>query len=385
MNNGSVLKHVGAAGAVACILIACGPEGFGGGGGGGGAANVLGNLACPELQGGAMNATFDADVKANATIRAFVTASGDLATVAARVEGEVGAACERMGKDLGVTAEQMAPKGKESRLAAACNAVSAKMDAILKTGASASLKADFTPPQCKVSADAEASCKGQCNVSVDPGYVKANCQPGHLYGKCDGVCGGQCGGTCNGECQGECQGQGQAKASGGAAAGGASGQCAGQCKGTCKGTCTADCHASCSVDFKEPKCDVAMKAPSADGRCDGSCKAHADITAQCSEPKVKVVGNVNTGEMPKLIATLEANLPALVKAEVAYGKRIAANIDTLVQTGAELPNAMGHVAGHATACVAAAANACLSAQASLRVSVQASASVSAKAGASGGV
>ena len=127
-----------------------------------------------------------------------------------------------------------------------------------------------------------------------------------------------------------------------------------------------------------------MKAPSADAHCDGSCKAHAELSAQCTEPKVSVVASVNTGEMGKLIATLQANLPALIKAELAYGQRIAGDVELLVRTGGELPSALGHVAAHAGACVGAAASACFSAQASLRVSVQASASVSAKAGAHAG-
>ena len=339
--------------------------------------NAMNGMACPELGGGAADASFVADANANATIRAFVTASGDLATIATRAEAEVGRACEAMARDLGV---QAAPRQGENPVAAACNAVSARIDAIMREGVSASIKADVTPPRCEVRADVAAACSGQCNVSVDPGYVKAHCEPGHLYGHCEGACGGQCSGTCNGECQGQCAGQ--AAASPGAASGG--GQCAGQCNGTCKGSCSADCHGSCSVDFKEPKCDVAVRGPSADGHCEGSCKAHADLTAQCTEARVNVRAQVNTGDMGKLVATLQANLPALVRAEIAYGSRIVGDIQTLVQTGAELPNALGQLTGHAAACLGAAANACVSAQASLRVSVQASASISAKAGARGG-
>ncbi len=371
-------KYIVVCGFVGAVVVACGGE-FGAGGTG--AAGALGNFACPELQGGAMNASFEADARANATIRAFVTASGDLQTIAAKAEAEVGVACERMGRDLGVPPEQMTPRQNEGRVAAACNAVSARMDAILRTGVSASVKADVTPPQCEVHADAEAACKGACNVNVDPGYVKAHCEPGHLYGRCEGTCSGQCAGTCNGECQGQCAGQAHAAA--GSAAG--AGQCAGQCNGTCKGTCTADCHGACTVDFKEPKCDVAVKAPSADAHCAGSCKAHAELTARCTEARVAVHATVNTGEMGKLIATLQANLPVLVTAEIAYGRRIAGDVQVLVQSGSELPSALGQLTAHAGACIAAAANATISAQASLRVSVQASASISAKAGASGGV
>jgi hypothetical protein len=357
------------------LLVACGGLGAGQGSWG----NVLGSAACPELQGGAMSANFDADAKANATIRAFVTASGDLAATASRVEAEVGAACERMGRDVGLTPQQMAPRENESRVAAACRAFSWRMDEILKAGGNATLRADVTPPQCQVRADLEAACKGQCQASIDPGYVKAHCDPGHLYGYCAGTCGGRCDGTCNGQCDGQCQGQAQP--------GSASGQCNGQCSGTCRGSCTGDCHASCSVDFQQPKCDVAMRGPSADARCEGSCKAHADLNAQCTPARVSVQANVNTGDLGRLAATLGANLPALVTAEVAYGARIAQDVQLLVQTGAELPRAFGQISAHAAACVAAAANAVVGAQASLRISVQASASIEARATgrASGGI
>ncbi len=374
-------KRLFAVGFVSSVVIACGGEGgLGGLAGGDGTAGVLGAISCPELAGGGMNGNFEADAKANGTIRAFVTASGDLATIAGKVEAEVGAACERMGHDLGVPPEQMAASNGKTRVAAACDAVSARIDAILKTGVSASIKADVTPPRCEVQGGAEASCNGQCNATIDPGYVKAHCEPGHLYGKCEGTCSGTCNGTCNGECQGECQGAAGAKVAGT----GANGQCAGTCKGSCKGSCSADCHGNCNIDYKEPKCDVAVKAPSADAHCEGSCKAHAELTAQCTPAKVNVQSSVSTGEMPKLVATLQANLPALLEAELAYGKRIGGDIELLVRTGGELPGAVGQLTAHAGACIAAAANACVSAQASLRVSVQASASVSAKAGAHGG-
>jgi hypothetical protein len=355
-------KAVFTSGFVGLVLVACGASGVSSGGP---LAAVLGGAACPELKGGAMNATFDEDARANATIRAFVTASGDLADVAARVESDVFAACERMGDDLGIPqAERRARNDNEDKVAASCNAVSARIDAILKQGASANLRADVTPPQCQVNADAEAQCKGQCNAQVDPGSVKATCAPGHLYGRCTGTCTGTCSGACNGECQGQ-TGAG------------------GKCNGTCKGSCSGDCKGGCSVDFQQPKCDVQGKAPSADARCDGSCKAHAELRAQCTEARVKIQGNVSAGEMPKLIATLEKNLPVLVKAQIAFGQRIGDDVQLLVRTGAELPNAFGHLSARAGACVAAAANATVAAQASLRVSVQASAGVSAKAGASG--
>jgi hypothetical protein len=352
------------------LLVACGAGGLGQNSP---LAGAMETAACPELSGGAMNAKFDANAQANATIKAFVQAAGDLSKVAAQAEAEVGAACQRMGADLGLSAQQMAARGDDSRTEAACKAVSAKIDAILSQGASASIKADVTPPQCTASANIEAACKGQCNAQVDPGDIKATCQPGQLYGKCEGSCSGTCSGTCNGNCQGQCAGQT-----------GAGGKCNGTCNGTCQGSCQGDCKGSCSVEFKEPKCAVSGRPPSADARCEGACKADADIQAQCTPAQVRIQSAVNTGEIPKLVATLQANLPMLIKAQVQYGARIADDIQVLVRTGSELPNAFGSISARAASCVGAAANATLRAQASIRVSVQASASISAKAGASGG-
>lgn len=364
MRTSSLRKHALGSVFVGMILVACG--------GGLGAATgsplaaVLENTACPELQGGAMNATFEEDARANATIRAFVTASGDLANVAAHVQTDVFGACERMADDLGIP--QSARRGrhgdKNDEVAASCNAVAARIEAIMRQGASANVHAEVTPPRCEVNGQAKAQCKAQCNGHVDPGNVKATCAPGHLYGRCSGTCTGTCNGACNGHCQGQ-TGAG------------------GQCNGTCNGACSGDCKGNCSVDFQEPKCDLEGRPPSADARCDGSCKAHADLTAQCTEPRVKVQANVAAGDMPKVVATLERNLPALVKAEVAYGERIGGDVQVLARTGSELPHAFAHLSARAGACVAAAANATVAAQASLRVSVQASASVTAKAGAGG--
>lgn len=274
-------------------------------------AAAIGNAACPELRSGAMNASFDEDARANATIRAFVTASGDLAETAARVEADVFMACERMADDLGIDDTARRPRDDHgSKVAASCNAVAARIDAILRQGASARVRADVTPPQCQVNGSAEASCRAQCNASANA----------------------------SGNAQGRAQNN--------------------QASGSARGSAAAD------------------------ARCESSCKAHADLTAQCSEPRVNVQAQVNAGEIAKVVATLQRNLAPLVKAQVAYGQRIAGDVDVLVRTGAELPRAFGTLTAHAGSCVAAAANASVSAQASLRVSVQASASVSAKAGAS---
>ncbi|MEO7327351.1 MAG: hypothetical protein ABI193_02150 [Minicystis sp.] len=353
-----ILRTVGMLVTSASVSACVGLGGLGGG---------VDTMACPELGGGAMNGNFAADAKANATLRAFVQASGDLSQLSAKVEGEVGTACEHMGRDLGLTPAQM---GDDTR--SKCAAVSTKIDAILHAGVSANIHASFTPPQCNVSANAYAACSGQCGGEIDPGSIVAHCEPGKLSGTCEGTCEGSCDGSCHGDCAGTC------------AVKDAHGMCAGKCQGACHGKCDATCHAKCEGTWKAPHCETQVRGPSADVKCDASCKAHAEITAQCTEPKVDLKASVNTGEMGKLIATLEANLPVLLRAELGYGKRIAGDIQTLVQIGGELPGIIGHAGMHAAACVGASASAVLHAQASLSVSVQASASISGKAGAHGG-
>ena len=333
----------------------------------GGLGNGLDMAACPELGGGALNANFSADAKANATLRAFVQASGDLAMLSARVEADVGAACSRIGADLGLSEAEMG-EGTEARWAAA----SARTDGILKAGVNAKISAQVTPPVCKASVDAYASCSGQCSGKVDPGSIVASCEPARLSGTCEGTCGGQCDGTCNGTCSGNCSAKD------------AQGRCIGQCSGTCTGQCSATCHAKCDGTWKAPQCQTDVKGPSASAKCDASCKAHAEITAECTPARVTLQASVNTGEMGKLIATLQANLPVLIQAEVAYGQRIAGDVRTLVEIGGELPGIVGQAGLHAAACIGASANAVLHAQASISVSVKASASVTGKAGAHAG-
>ena len=339
------------------------------------ATDPLAAAACPELRGGAMNGQFTADAKSNGTIRAFVQASADLRDVSLAMEAQVSDACMRMGTDLGVPPAQMQPaqggQGAGARAQGACQAVYARIDGILRAAGNAQLTVSYSPPECRFAADAYASCAAQCNVSVDPGYVVAHCQPGRLSGYCQGTCTGSCDGTCNGECQGSCSARN------------AQGQCAGNCTGTCRGQCTATCHAQCQGQWQAPRCEVDARAPSADAKCDASCKAHAVITAQCTPARVNVQGAAAMADVARLIATLQANLPALVTAQIGYGKRLAGDIQALADVSGDLARILGDVGAHATACIAAAGSELVEAQASIRVSVSVSANISGRVGAAG--
>jgi hypothetical protein len=340
---------------------------------GGGAYGPLG-AACPHLTGQTdlASAQISANARANAKVRTFLMASRDLIAVSLQIEAEATDACRRMGRDLGMSDAELAPRDDEPGASAqsACGALGARIDAILREGIQVRVAA--TPPRCEANLEAKARCDGACDVSVDPGEIVAQCEPGKLSGYCQGRCVGQCEGTCQGDCQGEC------------AARDAQGRCAGQCNGTCNGACSATCHARCEGQWQAPKCEGHVRPPSADAECNASCQAHANFNAQCTPAQVNVQVNQNLEMAGRLAATLQANLPLLLHAEVALGRRLVNDARVVVQVGAQLPKIIGDAGAQAIACVAAAGSATVKASARINVSVQASASVTGRVGAGSG-
>lgn len=330
-------------------------------------------MACPQLSGGGdpLTAHYSANVRANADVGAFVASSKDLVEVSMQIEGEAAEACRRMGRDLGVPEQQMHPSQDQAggEAQAACGALRARIDGILQAGMG--VQVSVRPPACTADVQAHAQCSGACNAQVDPGQVIAQCEPGRLSGHCSGTCQGSCDGSCQGQCDGQCSVRN------------ASGQCAGRCSGTCHGSCDTTCHAQCQGQWQMPHCDAQIRAPQASAECQASCNARADIRAQCVPAQVMVQSTASTQDMARLAATLQANLPMLLHAELALGKRLVNTAEMMVSVGANLPNVIGQAGAEAAACVAAAANASATASARIHVSVQASASVSGRVGAGG--
>jgi hypothetical protein len=338
----------------------CNGAGFGG----------LEGAACPALgSGDPMTMNFSADVKANGEVRAFVAATKDLMQASMQMEALATTACKNMGRDLGIADQAMAPPNDDpgASAQAACGALSAKIDTILRSGISVQVQA--SPPQCQADFQAKAQCDAQCNVQVDPGQIVAQCEPGRLSGYCQG----RCEGTCEGRCQGTCQGQ--------CSAVDAQGQCNGACNGTCSGGCDATCHAKCEGQWQAPKCEGSVQGPSASGDCSANCSARASLRAQCTPGQVNVNVNANAEVAMRLAATLRANLPYLIEAEFGLGKRVLGDVKVVVDIGGRLPNVIGQAGAQAVACVAAAAHASVQASARINVSVQASANVTGKVGA----
>lgn len=333
-------------------------------------ASIAGAVACPELTGGgsAFGVRYTAKAELNAQIGAFVQAAKDLQRLSAQMDAEVTNACKKIGADIGVNPAAMQPRENVGASTAACGAVRAQIDALLKGGVT--LKASYTPPKCNVDASAKASCDAKCKVEVDPGEIVAKCEPGKLSGRCQGTCKGQCEGKCSGKCNGECTAKN------------AQGQCVGECKGTCEGSCSATCHASCQGTWQAPKCEGHVTPPKVDADCKASCQASVSISAHCTRPQLQVQASANAEALGKLIASLTAHVPALLTAEFKLGKEIAGDVKVLVHLGGQLRGKLQGAGEKAVACVSAAATAVATASASINVSVQASVSVSAKAGAS---
>ena len=332
----------------------------------------LDSAACPELGGNAdaLRAQYTANAQANAKIRTFVQAAKDLAGVSLQIEAEATEACSRMAMDLGVPNQALAPTDEPGgRAKGACGALSAKIDAIMREGVS--VRASATPPQCQANVQASANCQGACSADIDPGEIVARCEPARLSGYCQGQCTGHCDGRCSGNCNGACSAKN------------AQGQCVGTCSGDCDGSCDATCHARCRGTWQAPRCEGYVRPPSADAECNASCRAHANVNASCTPAVVNVQVSQNAQMAARLAATLQANLPLLLHAEVALGRRLIGDVEVVGQVGAQLPKIVGQAGAHALACIAASASATARASVSIRVSVQASASVSGKVGASG--
>jgi len=351
-------------GAALCVLSNCGAYGRGFG--------ALDTAACPELgaNANALAAQYTANARANAKIRTFVQAAKDLAGVSIQIENEAAEACRRMAFDIGMTAPELAPKNEPGGNASgSCPALAARLDVLFRQGIA--VRAFATPPQCQANVQAGATCEGACNAEMDPGEIVARCDPGKLSGLCQGQCWGRCDGRCSGACNGNCSART------------ARGDCAGTCSGDCNGVCDATCHARCQGTWQAPRCEGFVRPPSFDAECNASCRAHADIHASCTPAVVNVQVSQNAVLAARLAATMQANLPALLHAELALGRRVLGDAQIIGQVGAELPKIVGNAGARALACIAASTNATARASISIRISVQASASVTGKVGASG--
>jgi hypothetical protein len=131
---------------------------------------------CAELspEASAFEARFADDPRLNARAAVFVQAAKDLGWASAALEQEVAGACQRVGRDVGLTPAELAPQDGPGGVAlGACDPVNARVEAILRAGVRPWLT--VTPPECAANAGAAARCAARCDVRVDP-YCAASCK-----------------------------------------------------------------------------------------------------------------------------------------------------------------------------------------------------------------
>lgn len=354
----------------------------GGGGSAGGGATVSGSC---RGDFGATNAA--------QKIEAFLLAAGEFADASNAVQNDLLAACQRMGRALGVAEADLSSTGGAEGVRTVCTAVNerfrAEMDAI-RANTSVQVTIETRPPHCEVSMDAYAQCAAECEARVDPGSIEIQCEGGEIRGRCTAECtgrcavdvSGQCGGVCEGICEGECAQRGP------------DGSCAGRCDGTCQGqcvveaqaSCQGECRGGCSVEYQEPYCTGEVRPASVSARCRASCEARVEAHARCEPGEARM--NVSGGVDPAMQARVEAVRTA-VREGLSAILAIRTRVQRLQESGREiarlapeLPNAAATVGIGAVACATSAAGAVAEAMGSVSVSVEVSVSISASASAS---
>ena len=359
--------------------------------------------------------TFKLQADTAAKLKAATAAAVDIKGLADQIDADLKTGCGGIAKDLGAGADFKDGK-------TACDAaIKAIGDTKAKIGGSARFSLVVKPPECRASLDAYADCAGKCDAKLSGGKAKVECEPGKMAGKCDANCEGTCDvqagakcdgecdgtcdadihGSCGGKCNGKCDGQTSSGAScagtcDGKCDGNAKAECKGKCGGSCKlkasAKCEGTCTGKCTAEFKEPKCTGEVKPPQMSADCKAHCDANVQAKADCTPASVgfAMSGKGDVEAFNKLRATLEKNLPLVVKVAIGMGEnaaKIAGNVSAVVQGAqATVSEVAGHASGAAAlqagqlgVCLGDTFKGAMSAAGSLQANVKVSASVSASA------
>jgi hypothetical protein len=388
---------------------------------------VPGVGACPDLTKPESILAFDfagnfkISPDAGAKLKASTAAAVELKGFADQIDADLKSGCGGIAKDLGAGSDF---KDGKSACDAAIKAIG---DTKAKLGASAKLALVIKPPRCQADMNVYADCAGKCDVSATGGKAKVECEPGKLSGKCDANCegscdvqaGAKCDGTCSGSCDaamkgscsGKCNGKCDGKDSKGAACTGTcdgkceggtvSGECKGKCGGECKlkasAKCEGTCSGKCTTEFKEPKCNGEITPPKVSADCKAHCDSSVSAKMECTPAQVGVTatGATDAKALETLKATLEKNLPLVLKVSIGMGNQattIAANAKTVLQgTVSGMASIAGTGGGNAalttgrlTACLGDTFKGAIGAAGSLQANVSVSVNVSASASGSAG-
>jgi hypothetical protein len=366
------------------------------------------SLSCPEFEVGG---NFDANADVDAHVRAFMQASADLGKIAAALKPAVKTACIGVATDLGAPDSWTALGDSDDAIGnsggtGACDVARARAQAIMQGNATANFALVVTRGACYPDFTAEASCEAGCKAQeqCDPGTVETRCDPAHLNVTCQGSCAAKafCEGTteveatCEGSCEAECHGHCSATCTDEAGHRtdddpSCHGKCNGHCSGTCTGRCQIDveagvqcganvtCTGGCTGSYTNPRCQTEFTPPKCtiDETCFERCRADVVASAKCDPDTVKLLADVTvSGDVAKLAATVEKNLPPLFQAAEAQGHIAVDIVQNVVSSGQAVLTASGSLDVHSAACAAAAAQSLTQSASTLTVSVQGGAGVS---------
>jgi hypothetical protein len=132
-----------------------------------------------------------------------------------------------------------------------------------------------------------------------------------------------------------------------------------RCKGECAGTVTAP---ACETKCSPPACKV-------DKRCYDACSIQVQAKTVCDPSKVELLADVAIhADVKKLVATVNANLAAILNVAEARGKVVADAADKLSASGKALLQANLSLDAKSTGCAVAGAEESAKAAGTLAVS-----------------
>jgi hypothetical protein len=111
---------------------------------------------------------------------------------------------------------------------------------------------------------------------------------------------------------------------------------------------------SCSSDTRrEARCTAVCAGASQD--CAALCAMQGALYAACTLPAVSVAASSDLPEIVRMARTLEENLPTLLYAEIALGRRLAEQAQALAAVATRLPADVAHAGPRGIACATLAA------------------------------
>jgi hypothetical protein len=360
---------------------------------------------CPELNGGAPAQGTPA---LDARVRGVVQASADLRDATKSIKASVKTACANIARDLGASDTWSAIGDGDDAIhndgrTGACDAARDRIEAIMTSdaGVRANFALSISRGACHADFDEQVKCEAGCESQekCDPGTCQTRCEPGKVSVTCTASCTAHsfceghasaeanCEGSCEAECHGSCDGT--CFDASGKPAQDATADCSGKCIGTCKGTCngrcqiTAEagvvcgenvrCEGECTGQASDPICETEFSPPTChvDVSCFESCRAHVEATAKCDPPIVKLIADVSAGgDVAKLVATIDANLPPLLLAAETQGKIVVNAATRFASSGKALLEASGSLDGHSLQCATAATKVAADSSVTLTVATQ---------------